>query len=716
MRFALICVAILIAAGCDSPEDAPYQSDRRPLDLPIYDTVKAAGSDRQSARFDSEQLRSLIEAASESFRRERIDRDFKDLALDPAKLRIVERTPVRVYFVGEASGASNALGINLTGVGLEGGDPRLLFPNVTSAIDLYQSTKQFDTPDGTLNRDAFGDRRKDAPLQPGDFIDLGTMDAGTELEFFLLSNANDPAFLTYTPHPERNHDGFQHMVAIVFNEAPLLLLSFEDLTNLGDKDFSDCVFAIELSEYNVQALLGRIDPWRRAKQIGLVAGIAALVFGGPAGFAAARRIQQRRRAARAHGDASKLAQNNPEQALSRLDEALHTPLDKESTRKLTALKRDILVQAADGSSLTAVAEDAPDVVGESEPSSLLAGRAFLAAASVEGYEALRDRWREGSAFDRRWRELDAEALLVSGRDQDVVAMLSPEDFTQPEDAGLLARYALARAAQSPEEAVALAERAVRLSPQHAEARLALARIYESAGRIEEAEHSYSRALQFAPRDPAVRLEAGAYFRRLGAYDKAIAVWSAGLRRPSNADLWLQTLFWRKVAHPVAVDFKSAVPPEGELRPLIEFVLSLPDTAFWDEARFDRIVQARPGLAARQEVYWLKLLECLRRGDEAGALYLLNVQRFGSASWRADLETALVLIASYRTSGFMDPGLLGDGDGDSTRVALFAQLNRWARGECSEVPGELRAVVEGAGVYGAVLKAAGWHAAAGLFGG
>lgn len=688
------------------------------MDLPLYDTVKAAGSDRRATNFEEARLKSLIETASLSFRRERIDRDFKDLALDPARLRVVERTPVRVYFVGEASGVQNALGINLTGVGVESGDPRILFPNTTSAIDLHESTRHFVDATGTLNREAFGLRSEGAPLQPGDFVDLGTVSAGTSLEFFLVSPAGSPTLQTYTPHPENNHDGEQHMVAVVFEDSPFLLLSFEDLPNLGDKDFGDCVFALEMSGYNVQALLGRIDPWRRVKQGALIGGVVALLFGTPVGYAGWRRARQRRRARQAHGEAAKLARHDADRALARVDEALHTPLDRDSQRTLVTLKRDILEQAADGASLMAIVQDEPEVVRESERSSILAGRGFLSAEDADGYDGLRDQLREGGAFERRWRELDAEALLVRGRTGEVVASLSGERLDQPDDAGLLARLALACAPESLERAMSIADRAVMLAPQNSETHLARARILEAADRFQEAEHSSARALQLAPRDPAIRLEVGAFFRRHGTYDKAVAIWSSGLRRPSNLDLWLQTLFWRKVAAPVAIDLKGLTPPEGERRPLVDFIRSLRENEFWDAQRFDQIAQARPQLAARQETYWLKLLDCLKRRDEAEALYLLNVQRFGSASWQPDLETALILIASYRTSGFMDPGLLRDADANSGTggAAFFAQLNQWARGALAEVPAGLRAIVEGASAYATALRTAGWNAAADVFDG
>lgn len=710
-RSAFSCALLCLAIGC-GPEEAPFQSSRRVLDLEIYDTVKAAGSDRRSARFERDHLKSLVDTASKSFREERIEKDFKELALDPARLRIVERTPVRVYFIGEASGATNTLGINLSGIGVDEGDPKILFPNASCTIGLHSTISHFDDADGTLNRAAFKERKEGVPLQPGDFIDLGTLSAGTMLEFLLISTAGTRSLHTYTPHPENNHDGEQHMVAVVDETSGILLISFEDLPNLGDKDFGDLVFAVELSGYNVQAMLGKIDPWRRIKQLALIGGVVTLAIGTPAGLTAGRRIRRQRRALRARSEATKLAQKNVEAALARVKDALQTPMDRASRRALVDLECTLLEDVGDGASLAAVVERDADAVYDRERASLLAGRALLTAENPDGYELARDRWREDNTFERRWQELDADALLARGDGADVESALYGQTLTTKDDAGLLARLAVATARHTIERASDLANEAVALAPKNAEVHLARARIQEKSGTLKEAERSLARALGLTPRDPAIRLEVGAYFRRRGAYAKAIAVWATGLKRPSNADIWLQTLFWRKVAHPVRIDLTGLALPEGRLRPLIEFLCALPENELWNSAKFEEIAGAYPDLTARQEVFWLRLLEALRNRDEKTALYLLNVQRFGTESWCRNLEVALTLITSYRSAGFMDPNAATGGSKDEVAGghAFFIQLNQWARGEMKVVPDDLRKTVEGGTAFAAACSAAGWKAA------
>ena len=96
MRRSAFCGALIVlvcaALGGCGPVDAPVQSERRPYDLDIVDTVKQAGSDGKAERFRREVLADAAKLASESFTAEVIAQRLSELALDPARLDVVERT------------------------------------------------------------------------------------------------------------------------------------------------------------------------------------------------------------------------------------------------------------------------------------------------------------------------------------------------------------------------------------------------------------------------------------------------------------------------------------------------------------------------------------------------------------------------------------------------------------------------------------------------
>ena len=145
--------------------------------------------------------------------------DVSSVALDPAKLKLATQANVRVYFLGEGAGYHNTLGFNNSGVGAFEGSPSLIFPDASSRVSWYNSAASVAL---RTNRE---------PLAAGDFVDLGLMDAGQTLDFFLISNGanNARSNQVWTAYESYNSDGLQHMASFAMQDSPYLLLSFEDI-------------------------------------------------------------------------------------------------------------------------------------------------------------------------------------------------------------------------------------------------------------------------------------------------------------------------------------------------------------------------------------------------------------------------------------------------------------------------------------------------------
>jgi len=196
-RFAaLILLAIGLASTGDSVQADTFtyssvQSNARPLGLDVVDLVGKRGTDRASEDFRENDLPTMqglvgadlsgiavgsqvtIPTTSERHddgkKGDESDSRSSFTAIDPAAIKLAVAADVRVYFVGEASGYHNSLGFNTGGGGVDSGDPLLIFPDATV------------NPAYGNNDDA--KRTKTFPLFPGDFVQLGSMDAGTELDF-----------------------------------------------------------------------------------------------------------------------------------------------------------------------------------------------------------------------------------------------------------------------------------------------------------------------------------------------------------------------------------------------------------------------------------------------------------------------------------------------------------------------------------------------------
>lgn len=246
----LVAAAALADDSSDKYADgkpSPIQSKARPFDLDIVGPVMRAGSDATAANFQNNALPGITALVNATLQEGQALSDSASL-LDPSKLNLKTAADVRVYFVGEGANYANTLGFNTTGTGVTSGDPQLIFPNASSSASLA---------DGTSGR-----RTSKLPLLPGDFVNLGQMGAGTQLDFFLIADGANGGTKVYSTESSANPDGLNHAVAFAYAvpDSPYLLMGFEDLYGGGDQDFNDIVFAVDIGAANIAQLTGTPEP------------------------------------------------------------------------------------------------------------------------------------------------------------------------------------------------------------------------------------------------------------------------------------------------------------------------------------------------------------------------------------------------------------------------------------------------------------------------
>lgn len=150
---------------------------------------------------------------------------FVNTGIDP-NLRLLEDAEISITFIDEGAGYKNSFGYFLFDDDLNILSETTIFAN---ASELYGG--------GTL--------------LPGDTVDLGLFEAGTNIGFWLQGNGyNDPNGHTYYTLDQYNPDGERHVAVIadVVNEQ--IVLGVEDLFNLGDQDYNDIVFTITASPFS----------------------------------------------------------------------------------------------------------------------------------------------------------------------------------------------------------------------------------------------------------------------------------------------------------------------------------------------------------------------------------------------------------------------------------------------------------------------------------
>ena len=234
---------------------SPVQSNARPFGLDIVGEVQLAGSDARAQSFMDDTLPEVQSVVNQYLGERTALDDATEIALDPSALKLNYDAEVRAYFIGEGAGYHNTLGFFTTAYnpddGLNATDAKLIFPDASSPVSYLQS--------GSTG----GVRRTSAPLLVGDFVDLGSLSAGTNLNPFLISNGANGGRDVYTAFPEQNPDGIQHFVSLTLaavEESPYLLIGIEDLRGGGDRDFNDLVFVLDIGEKNVAELVASTVP------------------------------------------------------------------------------------------------------------------------------------------------------------------------------------------------------------------------------------------------------------------------------------------------------------------------------------------------------------------------------------------------------------------------------------------------------------------------
>lgn len=221
---------------------SPVQSTADPYGLPVIAPVEVAGSDAAAAAFMSQlpSIKALLTANLPEYKNNSTFAAANKVTLDDFQLAAT--SAVRVYFVSEGGSYHSSLGLNVF-------TDAAALPTASTA--RLTSTAQWIFPDASSNDPTqffpAGNsvRTATAPLLAGDFVDLGTFGAGTLLDFVLASNSVNGGTSVLTAETARNPDNFQHIVA--FQVGNYMVLSIEDATNGGDKDYNDVVMAVELT-------------------------------------------------------------------------------------------------------------------------------------------------------------------------------------------------------------------------------------------------------------------------------------------------------------------------------------------------------------------------------------------------------------------------------------------------------------------------------------
>jgi hypothetical protein len=242
----LTALAATLTASSSLGQGFPHRLEAR--SVPQFGTIRHTGTDERSVDFN-QNVKPVIQQLAASLLASGVEfGDRHQYRLDQDKIFTTSRTPypVRVYFISEGAGHWNSIGLSLNLAGsATSGDLRLIFPNASMPV----SGVDFRTQN-------FGTRTANAPLLPGDFVDVGVLQAGVQLDFFIIADgARGGLKWVFTNHDALNPDKTQHVISYAIPNSPYVLIGFEDLWMGGDKDYEDVLIVVDLGRENVDNLI-----------------------------------------------------------------------------------------------------------------------------------------------------------------------------------------------------------------------------------------------------------------------------------------------------------------------------------------------------------------------------------------------------------------------------------------------------------------------------
>ena len=166
--------------------------------------------------------------------------------IDPSLLKLKYTHNVSAYFINEGTGLRNQLAYTASGATNQSG---LIFKDVS------------------CGGRGCGMSGGAAALKLGDGVNLGDIQANTQLDFKLRANGLRRGSDSYIfgAKDSENADGLQHVVAYAIKDTGYILMGFEDLYGDGktasgkfgeksDRDFNDTMFVIDIGKDNMKAL------------------------------------------------------------------------------------------------------------------------------------------------------------------------------------------------------------------------------------------------------------------------------------------------------------------------------------------------------------------------------------------------------------------------------------------------------------------------------
>lgn len=406
-------------------------------------------------------------------------------------------------------------------------------------------------------------------------------------------------------------------------------------------------------------------------------------------------------------------QGHAEEALKYLhDYEENFTYENPSGQKWVDLAVDINAALNDNAHLTILYRHFPEAFKGREKASLLVGNTLILHHENKAYSKLRQSWKGNENFQTEWLLLDVDSLLLNNQRAEAIKLLESHRFKSELETNRLVRLALLHMQNDPKVAWDYLNEAHAKDPDNIDVYTYRARLLESVGKKNLALAEYIAALEVAPKNIFLKDLLADFYQRNGQYQQAIALWNESLENSALDTIWLKMLFWSRMTTPPKDDWSRAVPPLGKLHALNLYLLELPPGKFWEQKEFEKIPDAQNYLTTQQAIFWLRLLEDLKNGQEESALKLLHENPFAKKSWNPALERALRRLLVYRLTGSVDTsdsgflGIIHEENNDENAFFAFLEVLAAQPALLSQEK-ELKALLSSDEVFVVAFLSSGW---------
>jgi hypothetical protein len=316
----------------------------------------------------------------------------------------------------------------------------------------------------------------------------------------------------------------------------------------------------------------------------------------------------------------------------------------------------------------------PDALEGNEHATLAIADRLIEEQNTSEYNQLRTQWQGKEKELTRWVFLDTQAKIIGGDKNAAAALLEANYFRGKEETDRLIRLAALYLVEDPKRSWKYLAEASENDPRNPDILTFKASLSEVLNNTNVANSDYITAVQYDPESPFRREQLADFYLRTKQYKQALEILQDTMSAPSLDSIWLKSLFWSHLTIPLKHSWRKQDIPQGNLRDLASYILTLPAGIYWDEKAFNTLPEYQSYLANRQETFWLQLLSALKTGQEEKALKLLNDNIFQYTSWAPDLEKGLKKLIRYK--------LLQKTDNNTALATIFQNESK------SETPKQL----------------------------